>query len=396
MVIDYVSSAMDEQDFDELFKDSPKMPGQQAQKYNRLMIQGLAANVVNVHAVSGRPVTPSNYSGKYLPKKLHKDGRVTWRYGSVSNVPVVKNLWQMMDTYSCVKHESKKKGNAVILDVLNASVAYGASEAAKKAHRPCIGIVTDLPELMVTGSNQRQVSLIHKVMDNCTGFVFLTEAMNDAANPEHKPYVIVEALCDINMKTAERKKNSGIKKCMYAGLLDARYGVKAMVDGFVLADVPDTELHVYGNGPYVDELKKVVQNHSNVIYHGTVMNEVIVREELEASLLINPRPTREEFTKYSFPSKNMEYMVSGTPVMTTRLPGMPRDYYPYVYLIEDEDTQGIAECFRKVLSLSDEELDQKGESAKQFVLDEKNNVVQAEKVIGLIKSMLSKGIAQGV
>lgn len=385
MVIDYVSSAMDEQDFENLFRNNPKMPGQQAQKYNRLMIQGLAANGVAVHAISGRPVTPGNYSGKYLPKQLHKDGKVTWRYGSVLNLPKIKNLWQMKDTYDCVRREVRRKDRAVVLDVLNASVAYGASEAAKKEHIPCIGVVTDLPELMVTGSNRRHVDLVHKVMDNCTGFVFLTEAMNDAANPKHKPYVIVEALCDVNMRRAEHKPVIGVRKCMYAGLLDARYGVKAMVDGFVLADVPDAELHIYGNGPYVDELKEVVSQHNNVIYHGTVMNEVIVREELEATLLINPRPTHEEFTKYSFPSKNMEYMVSGTPVLTTKLPGMPEDYYPYVYLIEDESTEGIAESFRNVLGLSDEELARKGEAAKQFVLNEKNNVVQAKKVMELIK-----------
>ena len=97
MVIDYVSSAMDEQDFESLFRNNPKMPGQQAQKYNRLMIQGLAANKVSVHAITGRPVTPENYPGKYLKKQLYKDGKVTWRYGSVLNVAKIKNLWQMKD-----------------------------------------------------------------------------------------------------------------------------------------------------------------------------------------------------------------------------------------------------------------------------------------------------------
>ena len=30
-------------------------------------------------------------------------------------------------------------------------------------------------------------------------------------------------------------------------------------------------------------------------------------------------------------------MVSGTPVLTTKLPGMPKEYDDYVYIIEDED-----------------------------------------------------------
>ena len=56
-----------------------------------------------------------------------------------------------------------------------------------------------------------------------------------------------------------------------------------------------------------------------------------------------------EYTKNSFPSKNMEYMVSRTPIMTTKLPGMPEKYDPYVYFIEDESPDGIANVLRKVI-----------------------------------------------
>ena len=40
----YVSCAMDEESFLDLFKDTKKVPGQQAQKFNRLMQEGLAQN----------------------------------------------------------------------------------------------------------------------------------------------------------------------------------------------------------------------------------------------------------------------------------------------------------------------------------------------------------------
>ena len=115
------------------------------------------------------------------------------------------------------------------------------------------------------------------------------------------------------------------------------------------------------------------------------MNDEVVSAELEASILINPRPTHEEFTKYSFPSKNMEYMASGTPVLTTKLPGMPIDYYSYVFLAEDESVGGMCESFRRILSLTSTALNEKGAAAKAFVLSEKNNITQAMKVIELIK-----------
>ena len=178
--------------------------------------------------------------------------------------------------------------------------------------------------------------------------------------------------------------SKAVRKCMYAGLLDARYGVKMMVDGFVLADLPNVELHIYGDGPYAEELTRVTEKHPNVVYHGTVMNDVVVQAELDADLLINPRPTHEEFTKYSFPSKNMEYMATGTPVLTTCLPGMPEEYKQYVYLIEDETEGGVCQVLMQIFEQSDEDRIEKGKQAKRFVLEAKSNVCQAKKIMRLI------------
>ena len=102
-------------------------------------------------------------------------------------------------------------------------------------------------------------------------------------------------------------------------------------------------------------------------------------------MLVNPRPTAEEFVKYSFPSKTMEYMSTGTPVLTTVLPGMPEEYHPYVYLIRDETPQGIARALKDTLAQSDEALLQKGMAARNFVLTEKDNVTQAEKILEMLK-----------
>ena len=85
-----------------------------------------------------------------------------------------------------------------------------------------------------------------------------------------------------------------------------------------------------------------------IFYGGMLLNQEIVEKEQEATLLVNPRPTGEEYVKYSFPSKTMEYMASGTPVLTTVLPGMPKEYHPYVYLLEDETSDGITEKLKEV------------------------------------------------
>ena len=133
------------------------------------------------------------------------------------------------------------------------------------------------------------------------------------------------------------------------------------------------------------ELEQIAKEDPRVFYGGMLLNSQIVEKEMEASLLVNPRPIGEEYVKYSFPSKTMEYMSTGTPALTTVLPGMPKEYHPYVYLLEDESKEGIAKKLTEILTQSDEALFEKGMKARRFVLEEKNNVIQAKKILNMLE-----------
>lgn len=378
----YVASVMRPKDFAELFTEKATMPGQQVQKYNRLLIEGLAENDSYLQVVSGVPITKLNYPKTvYIGKKV-EEGRIRYDYLSTLNLPAIKNILLLVGAF--VKVLTSDSVNAVISDVLNVSVAYGASFAAKLRHIPFVGVVTDHPDMMVGRSNHTHARMVKHVIDSCTHYVFLTEQMNKALNHKDKPYIIIEGVSDRRISTLKIGQTKN-KQCIYAGLLDVRYGVKTMVEAFILANVADAELHVYGNGSYADELINIAQKHANIIYHGNVLNDEVVAAEERAALLINPRPTDEEFTRYSFPSKNMEYMASGSPVLTTNLPGMPREYQEYVYLFDDETVEGMAKTLTEVLNTPWETLREKGEQGRRFVLDKKNNVVQARRIVEMIK-----------
>ena len=79
-------------------------------------------------------------------------------------------------------------------------------------------------------------------------------------------------------------------------------------------------------------------------------------------------------------------MASGTPLLTTKLPGMPQEYYPYVYTFEKESIDGYLEALQLVLSKTREELRLKGISAQKFIVEKKNNVCQCQRIINLIKN----------
>ena len=363
-----------------LLKEASLKPAFQAQKYHRLLIEGLAVNA-EVDVVANPPVNPSLMDKGYVKLPDETEGSARYHYIPAIRNSVLKLICVATGTFFGTLRYARKD-SAVIVDCLNRIAALAALLAARLRGCRCVGIVTDIPDIFKgPGFRLASMSIRH-----CTDYVLLTQAMNDRLNPKGRPYVILEGHADISMgnqvNTLEGKTKPRV--CFYAGGVSKQYGVKNLVDGFRMANIPNTQLHIYGPGDYVEELQQIAAEDPRVYYGGMLLNSEVVKKELEATLLVNPRPTDEEFVKYSFPSKTMEYMASGTAVLTTVLPGMPREYYPYVYLLEDETAQGIANTLKQVLSLPDETLHEKGKAAKSFVLNEKNNVVQAEKILQML------------
>ena len=374
---------MGEKTFSDIFINSKNIPGQQAQKFNRLLIKGLKLNGADVIGLSTPPVTTSNLDKKFIVLGKKIEDEILFSYVPVINIPILKNILNIAGSFFKTLKYRKKNKTIIVCDVLNVSVSLGAVFAGILVGCPIVGIVTDIPELMVTGYLSRQVKLIYKIIDKCSHYVFLTEPMNARLNPTGKPYVIIEGICNENTESENLDHNN---HSIYAGYLDEKYGIKALIEAFILANVDGQELHIYGAGPYAEEVKRIANERNSIVYHGSVLNEIVVAEEKKARLLINPRPSNEEFTKYSFPSKNMEYMASGTPVLTTKLLGMTKDYYEYVYCFEDETVEGMSETLKTILEKDDEQLLEKGKEAQHFVMMQKNNLIQARKILALVKN----------
>ncbi len=382
MHIVYAVTTCSDRVYKQLFSKVKTKPAFQSQKYHRLLIEGLADGA-KVDVVANPPVNRSVLSENLVRLPNEEEDGAHYRYIPAIRNPILKAAAVGFGTFFRTLF-LLRKDSAVVVDGLNRVTALSGMLAARLRGKPCVGIVTDLPD-MLSGS-QFSKGLANFVIRHCTHYVLLTEAMNDYLNKQGKPYVILEGHADITMagRIPSMEKKTYPRICFYAGGVSKRYGLGNLVDGFRKADLPNAVLHIYGPGDYVKELQQIAAEDERIFYGDMLLNTEIVDKEQEATLLVNPRPTDEEYVKYSFPSKTMEYMASGTPVLTTVLPGMPKEYHPYVYLLEEENPDGIAEMLKKVLTNSDEALFQKGLEARRFVLEQKNNVIQARKILEML------------
>ena len=351
-------------------------------------------NGADVHALSNPTIIEKKQ--KIIHYEKEEEQGIVYKYIPYFNILLLKHICLFLYSffYVLLWGIKNRKDKIIICDVLSVSICIGALLASKINRVMSVAIVTDIYGLMQNIDNQSLIVRAARKLNmwyssSFDKYILLTEQMNNVVNPKGRPYIIMEALCDfsLNISTNEKLSKTCPRTIIYAGGISEVYGLKMLAKGFIKADVQNAKLVYYGSGPYVDEFKKMCEVHTNLEYRGVAPTDVVENEEMKATLLVNPRFSTEEFTKYSFPSKNMEYMASGTPLLTTNLPGMPSEYHRYVYLFKKETIEGYADMLRFILSKSIEELNSFGLKAKDFVLKNKNNIAQGKRIIDFLNQI---------
>lgn len=396
MKILYFSTLSSSELLNKIAEISHNDPSYCAQKFHKLIVEGMLSHKTDIEVNSVAPIAPGAYD-KLIVKGKDKEGDIEIKYIPQININVIKQLGVFFYTFFKLLFTGLGKEKPVVVcDVLKVSNSMAIACVSKIRRLKTVGIMTDMPGLGASNSLKKP-GFIKKIVGkltkashefalyNYSHYVFLTESMNDVINIHNRPYIIMEGLCDKEMAHSEIEEKYEKRTIMYAGRLNEEYGLKKLTEAFMQLPQENIELLIFGGGPYAEKLKANALKDPRIKYMGLAPNEDVVKAELKATLLVNPRPTHEEFTKYSFPSKNMEYMASGTPLLTTKLPGMPTEYYSYVLLIEDEMLQGYVNALNNALSKSNAELNDLGARAKDWILNNKNNSVQAKRIIELAK-----------
>lgn len=233
-------------------------------------------------------------------------------------------------------------------------------------------------------SNLRTIeNVISKfLMRRVTKIIAITKYLPQDYSP-NKPFLVIEGIVDVNEINLVKKEQHGKKRIVYAGSISKRYGIINLVKGLLLTKRNDIVLEIYGRGDYETELKNIARLDNRIIYKGYVSNTKIIQIIQTADLLINTRSSDELYVKYSFPSKMLEYMMSGTPLLTTMLPGIPDEYRDYIIILNNNSPEEIAKGVDYAFSLSEQELEIIGNRARHFATS-KDVTFQGEKIVRFI------------
>ncbi|ADH90487.1 glycosyl transferase group 1 [Ancylobacter novellus DSM 506] len=166
---------------------------------------------------------------------------------------------------------------------------------------------------------------------------------------------------------------------IYAGGVSAAYGMDRLLDA--AARLPQVRFLIFGKGDYVPRI--TAGGPPNVEYGGFVDARALASHLMAADILINPRPSGQEFARYSFPSKLIEYVATGRPVLTTRLVSIPAEIVPCFHYIDDESGEGVARAIETLVALGTEERLARAGAAREIIMRECSEAAIGRKLAAL-------------
>lgn len=327
-------------------------------------------------------------------KKLFIKREKTSSYNSIPfiNLKVLDSISKSYHLRQTIKKEIKNDKEEIIL-IYGMFDYFFKSIPKKQKNKICL-IVPDLPSMMGGDLRKFHIKLYLKFIENTIKknlykidcFVLISEKMKDVFDIKNKPWVVVEGIYNNQDQIAPQKKEAHTT-ILYTGTLAKRYGILDLLEAFRTITDETFVLWICGDGDGKEEIENAAKSDVRIKYLGQIPNEQVQVLQRKATVLINPRKNDSEFTKYSFPSKTMEYFASGTPTIMHRLEGIPEEYFQFCFCPSEQNANGLKEKIIEVSNLTPSERENFGKQAQEFIFNKKNPKIQTEKIIEMLKKI---------
>ena len=340
------------------------------------------------------------HNRKFITKPESYDYLNTHIYSvGFCNLPLLKEKWAV---WSCARQLKKIaetfEGDDVhvIINTPDSRLMEAFNKARNISHKRFFQtvIIPDIPAMVTSMDKQNPIKayMLHKAQKrameqtaNSDGLILLTEAMMDFF-PCSVKHIVMEGIVDLDTIDIEYQQEKEKKIILYTGTLRQLFGVRSLVDAFCRLPDNDVELWICGSGDSKEYITNAALKDGRIKFYGLVDSKKSLELQHRATILVNPRTSDGEYTKYSFPSKTVEYLLAGKSVIANRLPGIPEEYYDYIYTPNNESVEALTQCLHHVLHLDDSERRERAVAGRSFIIEKKNSIVQTRRIIEFLET----------
>jgi glycosyltransferase involved in cell wall biosynthesis len=366
----------------EVLADDPGMP-MQTHTFAWGVVNALTSAGCRVTLLSAMPVAtyPRNPHVLFRGGRFNADGIEGILMGFV-NLPGAKHLTRLLGASAAgVKATRRWKGEVLLIHGVHTPFLWAGLLLARLRGLTVVPILTDPPGVRGPDDGpftrllrKIDVGLARWALGRCDGVVALTRALaEDFARG--RPSLIVEGILNPPKTPVAGGSSSADRdtfEVVYAGGLTRAYGVDRLVEAIKTMPDPNVRLRTFGRGELEGWIAEQSTRDLRICPPGFLAREQLARQLADANVLVNPRPVHEDFAKYSFPSKLIEYMWAGVPVVTTRLPGIPPDYEGRLVISDSDTVEGLRSAIVRVMTMPPEAAAALGAAGSAFVRATRN------------------------
>jgi glycosyltransferase involved in cell wall biosynthesis len=204
-------------------------------------------------------------------------------------------------------------------------------------------------------------------------------------------FIVVEGMVDLEdlpvPQSPAVEPRSNLFTVAYTGGVSRRYGLTDLVDSMRHIPEPEVRLVICGDGDARNYVEHAAADDHRIMFMGSVSRAESLIWQSRADVLINPRSPAAAFTRLSFPSKNLEYLAAGKPVLAYWNAGTPHEYDNHLLYVEERGSEGIAASIRAVMGMTATERADVGARSRDFVRREKTASHQMARVLTFVGYM---------
>jgi glycosyltransferase involved in cell wall biosynthesis len=309
------------------------------------------------------------------------------------NLGPLKVLTQIISVALVAWQLSRKQGkpDAILMYNTNLGYAVPAYLLAKLWNVPVVPLSADLGEpgswSFRNAFREAQIRLEVWLLRRATGLiVFSTLTVKDLGLCQ--PWLKIDPGIDPASFSVSPMPLMAPKEkiVMFSGTLIEASGIRVLLDAFSLLSGEEYKLWITGRGDLQQVVESSAQIDSRISYYGFVDRDTLMQLYMQATVLVNPRPSVLREHRYNFPSKLTEYLAVGRPVITTATSDVAQEYSNLTFLLHNDSPETLARLIQEVCSMPVEILRAYGKRAQEFVVEHKSWDVQARKVSEFLQS----------
>lgn len=360
------------------------------------LLAGLEQNDVCFDSINGHSFSLS--FGNVKEERWSRNGKSEDVGVGYRNIKYLSVYFKTKAMRRAAKEWAKKqedKDVTVLIYSMHSPFLAAAAEVKKIIPTAKINlIVPDLPQFMDLHMPRLKKILkamdwkkIRRLMKKVDKYILYSRHMAKFLGLKDGSWTVMEGSFDTKAAIDDvPEKAEGKLPIMYSGVLDLRYGIPELLDAFSSLD-DRFELWFTGAGNAVSLIEERAKTDSRIQNFGFLPSRRdLLLKQKEAAMLISTRRSDEAASDYCFPSKLFEYMVSGNPVLSARIGGIPEEYFDYLIPMRSTSAEHIKEAILDVANMPEEERLKRGGAGRCFVLEQKNNKAQAALILSFVTS----------